>query len=168
MLRKTGIAALAIGLAVGLSGCVDDYGYGGVGVGYAAAPGYYGDGPYGDGSYGDGLYGYGGYGYGASYFGWYGDFYYPGSGFYVYDRYRRPYRWNRDQQRYWSGRQQYRGNGYTGRGNWGAFANRGGGTPGTAGGGFHGNGGNRGGGSFHGGGGFHGGGQSAHSGGGHR
>ena len=27
----------------------------------------------------------------------------PG-GFYVYDRYRRSYRWNNDQQRYWQGR----------------------------------------------------------------
>ena len=172
MFRKTAIAALAIGLAAGLSGCVDDYGYGGVGVGYAAPPpGYYGDGVYEDGPYGDGLYGgYGGYGdygygFGASYFGWYGDYYYPGSGIYVYDRYRRPYRWNGDQQRYWSGRQQYRGAGYTGRGNWGGFANRGGyrgGTPGAAGGGFHG--GNRGGGGFHGGGGGH----AGHSGGGHR
>ena len=167
MIRKTAIAALAIGAAFGLSGCVDDYGYGGVGVGYAAAPGYYGDGPYDGGPYAPGYPGYGygddyGYGFGGSYFGWYGDYYYPGSGIYVYDRYRRPYRWNGDQQRYWNGRQQYRGTGYTGRGNWGGFQNRGGVRTG-GGGGYHGNGGGHGGG-FHGGGGGH----AAHGGGGHR
>ena len=39
------------------------------------------------------------YGY-PGYYGWYGGFYYPGNGIYVYDRYRRPYRWNGNQQRY--------------------------------------------------------------------
>lgn len=106
--------ALAIGLAAGgltLSACADDlygpYGYGGgyYGAGYG---GYYGGyGPY-DSGYGYG-YGYSPY-YGAAYgpyypFGWYGDFYYPGVGVYVYDSYRHPHVWNGDQQRYWSGRQ---------------------------------------------------------------
>ncbi len=64
-----------------------------VGAGYGGgyAPGYYGG-------------GYGGYGYAPSYFGWYDDFYYPGTGVYVYDRYRRPYRWNDGQRAYWQGR----------------------------------------------------------------
>ena len=45
-----------------------------------------------------------GYGYGSPY-GWYDGFYYPGSGYYVYDRYRRPIRWNDTQRRYWQWRQ---------------------------------------------------------------
>lgn len=72
------------------------YPYGGVSVGYGN--GYYS--PY----YGSGYYGsrYG-YGYGYPY-GWYNGFYYPGTGFYVYDRYNRPHRWTRSQQRYWQNR----------------------------------------------------------------
>ena len=92
-MKTFGMAALALAVGLGVAGCSDGYGYSGVSVGYAA--GNYG--PYDD--YG---YDYAGYGYGApSYFGWYGDFYYPGSGIYVYDRYRRPYRWNDGQRRYW-------------------------------------------------------------------
>lgn len=94
---------LTLALAAGglsLGACADDmygpYGYGGVNVGYGYG-GYYG--PY---DYGYGPYGYG---YGAfDPFGWYGDFYYPGAGFYVYDSYRRPHYWNGAQQHYWSGR----------------------------------------------------------------
>ena len=64
------------------------YGYGaGYGAGY---PGY---------GYGAGYPGYG-YGY-APYWGWYDDFYYPGTGYYVYDSYRRPHRWTDAQRRYW-------------------------------------------------------------------
>ena len=61
---------------------------------------------------------YGGYGsgYGQSsrvslgyssnpYWGWNSDYYYPGTGYYVYDSYRRPHRWTLSQQRYWTGRQ---------------------------------------------------------------
>lgn len=105
----------ALGAAtLGLAGCVDDYGYGGVSVGYGS-PGYYG---YGD-PYYDGL-GYGGIG--GGYYGWYNDFYYPGSGVYVYDRYRRPFRWNDTQRRYWQGRR----GGYRGQPNWGGFDRPGG------------------------------------------
>lgn len=66
------------------------------------------------GGYGYGNSGYGNSGYGSgisvtytggNYYGWNGDYYYPGSGYYVYDNYRRPYRWNNVQQRYWSDRQ---------------------------------------------------------------
>ena len=92
------ISLLAAG-ALALGGCAyDNYGYGygpysglSVGVGYGS--GYYG--------------GYGGYGgYYNSYlpFGWYDDFYYPGSGIYVYDSYRRPHVWSSSQRAYWSGR----------------------------------------------------------------
>ena len=51
---------------------------------------YYGT-SYGYGSGYGSPYGYGPYGYGSSYYGWNGDYYYPGSGYYVYDSYRRPY-----------------------------------------------------------------------------
>ena len=44
--------------------------------------------------------GYGGY----DPFGWYGDYYYPGSGIYVYDRYRTRHEWNDTQRRYWQDR----------------------------------------------------------------
>jgi hypothetical protein len=82
MLKRLGLAALAA--AAALTGCTDGYGYSGVGVGYASNL-------------------YDGYAYSAGY-GWYGDYYYPGSGVFVYDQYRRPYRWNAAQQRYWQNR----------------------------------------------------------------
>ena len=111
-------AALAIVAGVGLSGCA--YGpYGGLGVGvgygnsnsyydpYYNSGGYYGAGygsPYGSGyGYGYGYpYGSGyGYPYGSSYYGWNNGYYYPGTGYYVYDRNRRPHRWTDAQRRYW-------------------------------------------------------------------
>jgi len=104
--------ALAGALALGttLGACTDDYGgygYSSVSVGYGS-PGYY------DGRWGD------------PYWGWYGDYYYPGSGYYVYDRNHRRSRWNADQQRYWQGR----GAGWRGdrghmRSNWHDFNPRG-------------------------------------------
>ena len=60
-------------------------GYGG-GYGMASA-GYYGDSYYDDG-----------------YYGWYDNFYYPGTGYYVYDRQRRAHRWNDRQRQYWQAR----------------------------------------------------------------
>jgi hypothetical protein len=97
-------AALALTAALGLSACTgydDGYGYGGLSVGYGSV-GYYDD--YYDPYYGGGYYGsrYGSY---TPYYGWYNNFYYPGTGYYVYDRYRRPHRWNDQQQRYWMDRQ---------------------------------------------------------------
>lgn len=92
---------LALALAAGtlaVGACADDmygpygYGYGGLSVGYSD----YGYGPYG--------YGYGPYYGGYDPFGWYGDFYYPGTGIFVYDSYRRPHRWSGDQERYWTSR----------------------------------------------------------------
>jgi hypothetical protein len=85
--RVAGIAlALAATLAVG--GCYDDgYGYSGVSVGYGSG-GYYGD-PW-----------YGGY---PSY-GWYDGFYYPGRGYWLYDRSGQRHRWNDHHRRYWEGR----------------------------------------------------------------
>jgi len=110
------LAAVALTSGILLSGCAydmygDPYGYGygygprssvSIGVGYGGYGGYgYGEYPYG-GYYGG--YGYGGYGYDP--FGWYGDYYYPGTGIYVYDRSRTRHVWSGDQQRYWSQRRQ--------------------------------------------------------------
>jgi hypothetical protein len=117
-------ALLILTASVGLSGCATyglgggygGYGgYGGVSVGYGN--GYYD--PYYDGygsryagygygspyGYGYGSpYGYGGYGYGSPYFGWYDNFYYPGVGYYVYNRSGNRYRWTDAQRRYWESR----------------------------------------------------------------
>lgn len=83
------LAAAGLVLAAGLSvsACAtDDYGYGGVSVGYSDWDPYYG-------------------GYSADpYWGWYGDYYYPGTGYYVYDHYNRRHRWNDSQRGYWQGR----------------------------------------------------------------
>lgn len=109
VLKRFGVGALLVGLGLAAAGCTDGYGYTGLDVGYANP--YYGYGDY------AAYPGYGGYG-----FGWYGDYYYPGTGIYVYDRFRRPYRWNDNQRRYWEGRRGgYRGDG---RGNWDGFAGR--------------------------------------------
>jgi hypothetical protein len=101
-------AALAVAAAVGLSACTTGYGYNGVSVGVSS--GYYD--PYYSG-YGYGGYGYGyprygyGYGYGINpYWGWYDGFYYPGTGFYIYDRYRRKHRWSDHHRRYWTDRRE--------------------------------------------------------------
>jgi len=95
-------AALTLGAAIGLSACTTGLGYGpygGSGVSVGINSGYYD--PYYDG-YG---YGYGysraGYGY-TPYWGWYDGFYYPGTGYYVYDRYRRPRHWTEAERRYWN------------------------------------------------------------------
>lgn len=110
------IAALAAVAAAGLGACTTPYGYNGLSVGLGN--GYYGS-QYGYGygaGYPDYGYGYGsgypGYGYGAGYpgyglgyapyWGWNDDFYYPGTGYYVYDVYRRPHRWTDAQRRYWN------------------------------------------------------------------
>jgi hypothetical protein len=100
-------AALAIVAGVGLSGCA--YGpYGGLGVGASYGNGY-GYGNYYDPYYGSGYYGANynryGYGYGQPYYGWYDGYYYPGTGYYVYDRNRRAHRWSDTQRRYWEWRQ---------------------------------------------------------------
>ncbi|WP_197417118.1 MULTISPECIES: hypothetical protein [unclassified Sphingomonas] len=86
-IKTIGLVAVA---AVGLSACYgNDYGYGGVSVGYGVA-----------GAYGPGY----ASGFGDPYWGWHDGFYYPGSGYFVYDSYRRPYRWNGAQRSYWEAR----------------------------------------------------------------
>jgi len=127
---RFGLAALALTAGIALSGCAtgygDPYGYGygpygygpqstvSIGVGYGSGYGGYGYGGYGYGSPYGGYYGGLGYGYpyssygayGYDPFGWYGDYYYPGSGVYVYDRNRTRHVWSGDQQRYWGQRRQ--------------------------------------------------------------
>ena len=91
-------AALMVAAGFSLSACVEDgYGYG-LGGGYGS--GYYGD------YYNDFYDG----GYGTPYYGWQDGYYYPGTGYYVYDRDRRPQRWNNNQRDYW----QKRGHGWKG------------------------------------------------------
>ena len=41
---------------------------------------------------------------GYPYYGWYDNYYYPGTGSYVYDSYRRPHVWSNSQQQYWTSR----------------------------------------------------------------
>jgi len=127
------LSATALAAGITLGGCAyNPYGSGlSVGVGYGSGYGNYGYGydPYYDGYYGGySSYGYGSrYGYGgySPYFGWYDGLYYPGTGYYVYDSYRRPHRWTDRQRAYWQQRQQaYRSSGTTTRqisDNWSDF-----------------------------------------------
>ncbi|HEU4810063.1 MAG TPA: hypothetical protein VFS69_05335 [Sphingomicrobium sp.] len=87
------------GYGYGGYGSYGNYGYGGCYDPYSGAGGYGGYDPYG--------FPYGGYGYGScggSYWGWNNGYYYPGTGYYVYDSYRRPHVWSDSQKRYWSER----------------------------------------------------------------
>ena len=98
------LALVALG-AVGLSGCAtyDPYLGASVGVGSAYYDPYYGGGYGYNRGYPYGGYGsYGGYGgYSSPYGGWYNNYYYPGTGVYVYDRQRRRYPISDAQRRYW-------------------------------------------------------------------
>lgn len=95
--RPLRAAALAATAFLGLSACstYGDYGYGGrtsysVGLGYGSGP----------------------------YYGWYDDYYYPGSGYYVYDRVGRRHSWTDSQRRYWEGRRGDRRENWRNRENW--------------------------------------------------
>lgn len=91
--KKLAVAGIALGSLLTLGGCYEDgYGYGGVSAGYGY-PGY---------GYGDPYYGYG--------YGWYDGFYYPGSGYYIYDRGGHRHRWNDHHRRHWEGRRDHAGN----------------------------------------------------------
>src|SRR5581483_6151494 len=121
------LAAIAAVGGISLAGCAydtygDPYGYGygyapyggvSVGIGYGGYGGYYG--------------GYGPYGYGYDPFGWYGDFFYPGAGIYVYDSDRHRHEWSGDQRRYWENRrstwQSRTGRTWSGE-NWSGWRNR--------------------------------------------
>ncbi len=135
------LAAIALAAGIGLGGCAynSPFGYGGLSVGYGNGyndPYYGGYSSYGYGSpYGYGCgspygYGYGspyGYGsslgYGNSYWGWNNGFYYPGTGYYVYDISRRRHVWSDRQRRYWNQRRSTAGtsSGSTVRENWSGF-----------------------------------------------
>jgi hypothetical protein len=100
----TSSALLAAGLAGAalLGGCSEGYGrgYSSVSVGYNAS-------------------------YGDPYWGWYGDYYYPGTGIYVYDSRRRRTTWNDAQRGYWEGRRgSWRGDRNRMRSNWRNFRRR--------------------------------------------
>jgi hypothetical protein len=116
-----GAAALG-GCAYGYGGYGSPYGgygspYGGLSVGVSSGYGGYGYGGYGGYGYNN-CYSpyapYGGYGsyYGGCnvgydpFWGWNSGYYYPGTGNYVYDRYRRPHVWSDAQKRYWSERRE--------------------------------------------------------------
>lgn len=110
--KRFGLLSLIGGLAFGTAACTDGFGYGGASLGYGSA--YYADPYFAGGGWGGGL----APGFGGP-FGWYNDFYYPGTGVFVYDRYRRPFRWNDAQRRYWQGRPGWNAPGA--RANWNAF-----------------------------------------------
>jgi hypothetical protein len=100
--------ALALAAGLSLAGCSvydDGYGYGGISVGYGhGGYGYYDQ-------YYDPYWDY----YAATpYWGWYDGYYYPGTGIYIYDQWRRPFRWSDRHRRYWSDRRSY----WDRRGHW--------------------------------------------------
>ena len=123
-------ALLVASASLGLSACTGLYGGPGVGVGLGYGNGYgaYGSPYYGAGyGYGSPYYGagygygspyYSGFGYGSpyyggfgsgfgmplSYYGWYNNYYYPGTGYYVYTRDGSRQRWSDAQRRYWESR----------------------------------------------------------------
>ena len=100
ILTSSLLAASALAGAALIGGCSDrGYGYGGVEVGYNAS-------------------------YGDPYWGWYGDYYYPGTGIYVYDRHRRRTSWNDSQRAYWEGRRSNWHGDRTWRNNWRNFRRR--------------------------------------------
>lgn len=115
-LRNSAILLAAAGLGLGGCATYGPYGGSGVSVGYGSGYGGYGayGSPYGYGGYDDygygSPYGYAGYSpYGSrygynpynSYYGWNGGYYYPGTGYYVYDRDRKPRVWTTAERLYW-------------------------------------------------------------------
>ena len=122
--------ALLAGLVAGLSGCA----YGGLGVG----AGYYGDG-YVNGGYANGYdcdpyapfddyyacdsgYGFSNIGFGG---GWYDNFYYPGYGYYVFDRVGTRHQMRNNDRRYWAHRRAQHSTKHARRGNQNDRVNRG-------------------------------------------
>lgn len=128
--------AIVLAAGIGLGGCAtySPFGYGsGVSVSYGNR-GYY-DPYYGGYSrYGYSPYGYAGYGYGSPfgygyspYYGWHDGFYYPGTGYYVYDRHRRPRQLTDAERRFWAERASQPGTTLTRRlvENWSGFSSGG-------------------------------------------
>lgn len=102
MIRMVGKSLLASVAALSLGGC---YYYGDV-AGYD--------------SYYDPYYSsYPGTSFAYTYFGWYDDFYYPGVGVHVFDRYGHRHRWSDRHRQFWEGRRgHYRGH----REDWSGFS----------------------------------------------
>jgi hypothetical protein len=90
--------AIVLAASAALGGCASYYGgYGGNG-GYGGLSVGIGNGYY------DPYYSNLGYYGGNPYWGWYDNYYYPGTGYYVYDTYRRPHMWSDSQRSYWTQR----------------------------------------------------------------
>lgn len=94
---------VVLAASVGLAGCTGLGPYGGIGVGVSSGYGGYGYDPY-----------YAGYGYGSGYgynpYGWYNGYYYPGAGYWVYDRDRNRRQMTPAERAYWLERlSKYRG-----------------------------------------------------------
>ena len=87
MLRFAATPLLAVAASLSLGGCY-----------------YYGDVDGYDTSYDPYYSGYGSANFAYSYFGWYQDYYYPGIGVHVFDRYGNRHRWSDRHRRYWEGR----------------------------------------------------------------
>lgn len=93
-------ALVVLTASAGLAGCANLGPYGGIGVGVGN--------PYGYGSYGNDPY-YSGYGYSSGYgsgygynpYGWYDGYYYPGTGYWVYDPDGNPRPITERQSSYW-------------------------------------------------------------------
>jgi hypothetical protein len=83
MMNRIRTALFAASAALVLSGCAtDNFGYGGrMGMGYG--PGVFAGDPY---------------------WGWHDNFFYPGTGYYVYDRGGARHRWSNNHRRYWEAR----------------------------------------------------------------
>ena len=97
MHTKLAILLAASGLSLGA--CAYDGGYHGASLGTA---GWYDA----DACWNYGWNGWTGWAgaYQPGYCGWYGDYFYPGTGVYVYDRSRTRHRWTTAQQHYWAPR----------------------------------------------------------------
>lgn len=92
------LPGLLAAATLGLSGCAMYDGFGGASIGYD--DGYNDDGYYDNGYSGDPYYD----SYGDGYYGWYDGFYYPGTGYYVYDRGGSRHRWSDRHRGYWESR----------------------------------------------------------------
>ena len=91
-------ALVVLAASAGLAGCTNFGPYGGIGVGVGSGYGYGGYGGYGYDPY------YAGYGYGYDPYGWYNGFYYPGTGYWVYDPDRNRRRMTPEEQAHWRAR----------------------------------------------------------------
>ena len=95
-------ALVILAASAGLAGCTNLGPYGGVGVGVSSGYGGYGNYGYGYDPY------YAGYGYGSAYgynpYGWYNGYYYPGTGYWVYDRHKNRRPLTAAERAYWNER----------------------------------------------------------------